>query len=184
MENDIEKLKFPIGKYKAILEFNFSRTIQDIKTLESFANNLKDSVKGLDKTDFKKTYRDGGMNIAQIIHHYCDTHTYAFLRTKHTLLEDNPSVKMYEVSEFLTTPESNVLDVEDSLKVIEGIHAKWVSLLKTLSENDFNKTYYHSARDKNIILHGHVGMYAWHNKHHLVHIGMAKESIKEKGKRS
>jgi hypothetical protein len=91
---------------------------------------------------------------------------------------------MYEVSEFLTTPESNVLDVEDSLKVIEGIHAKWVSLLKTLSQDDFNKTYYHSARDKNIILHEHVGMYAWHTKHHLVHIAMAKESIKEKGKRS
>ena len=31
MENDIEKLKFPIGKYKAILEFNFSRTVEDIK---------------------------------------------------------------------------------------------------------------------------------------------------------
>jgi hypothetical protein len=55
---------------------------------------------------------------------------------------------------------------------------------KTLSQDDFNKTYYHSARDKNIILHEHVGMYAWHTKHHLVHIGMAKESIKEKGKRS
>ena len=81
------------------------------------------------------------MNIAQIIHHYCDTHTYAFLRTKHTLLEDNPSVKMYEVSEFSTTPESNVLDVEDSLKVIEGIHAKWVSLLKTHSQDEFKKTY-------------------------------------------
>ena len=44
MENDIEKLKFPIGKYKAIHEFNFSRTIEDIKTLESFANNLRASV--------------------------------------------------------------------------------------------------------------------------------------------
>ena len=184
MKSNIEKLKFPIGKYKAILEFNFSRTVEDIKTLESFANNLRNSVKGLDKTDFKKTYRKGGMNIAQIIHHYCDTHTYAFLRTKHALLEVNPNVKMYEVSEFLTTPESNVLDVEDSLNVIEGIHAKWVSLLKTISEDDFNKTYYHSVRDKNIILHEHVVMYAWHTKHHLVHIGMAKESIKEKGKRS
>ena len=93
MKSDIEKLKFPIGKYKAILEFNFSRTIEDIKTLESFANNLRASVKGLDKTDFKKSYREGGMNIAQIIHHYCDTHTYAFLRTKHTLLEDQSECK-------------------------------------------------------------------------------------------
>ena len=40
MENEIEKLKFPIGKYKAILEFNFSRTVEDIKTLESFAGKL------------------------------------------------------------------------------------------------------------------------------------------------
>ena len=184
MKENIEKLKFPIGKYKAILEFNFSRTVEEIKTLESFSQKLKDAVKGLDKTDLKKTYRYGGMNIAQIIHHYCDTHTYAFMRTKHTLLEDNPSVKMYEVSEFLTTPESNVLDINDSLNVIDGIHAKWVSLLKTLSEEDFKKTYYHSARDKNIILHEHVGMYAWHTKHHLVHIEIAKKSIKKEGKRN
>ena len=46
------------------------------------------------------------MNIAQIIHQWCDTHTYAFLRTKHTILEDNPNVKMYEVDEFLSTPDS------------------------------------------------------------------------------
>ena len=70
----------------------------------------------------------GGMNIAQIIHHWCDTHTYAFLRTKHTLLEDNPNVKMYEVDEFLSTADSNTLDVKDSLNIIEGIHSKWAGL--------------------------------------------------------
>ena len=182
MQDELESLKFPIGKYKAMLDFNFSRTVEDIRTLESFAEALRNSVKGLDKTDFKKSYRDGGMNIAQIIHHFCDTHTYAFLRTKHTLLEENPSVKMYEVAEFLTTPDSNVLDVKDSLNVIDGIHAKWVSLLKTLSEEDFKKTYYHSSRDKNIILHEHVGMYAWHTKHHIMHIEIIKK-ISNKGKR-
>ena len=56
--------------------------------------------------------------------------------------------------------------------------------VKTLSEEDFKKTYYHSARDKNIILHEHVGMYAWHTKHHLVHIEIAKKSIKKEGKRN
>ena len=73
----------------------------------------------------------------------------------------------------------NVLDVKDSLNVIEGMHAKWVSLLKTISEEDFTRTYYHSFRDKNIILHEHVGMYAWHTKHHLVHIEMAKENKRQ-----
>ena len=116
------------------------------------------------------------LNIAQIIHHWCDTHTYAFLRTKHTLLEDNPNVKMYEVDEFLSTADSNTLDVKDSLNIIEGIHSKWVGLLKTLSEEDFNKTYYHSNRGKNIFLHEHVGMYAWHTEHHLAHIEIAKKA--------
>ena len=54
MKNELDNLKFPIGKYKAILDFNFSRTVEDIKTLESFASDLRESVKGLDKTDFKK----------------------------------------------------------------------------------------------------------------------------------
>lgn len=176
MEENIEKLQFPIGKYRANLEFDFSRTLQDIDTLESFSEKIKESIKGLDKTDFKKTYREGGMNIAQIIHHWSDTHTYAFLKTKHTLLEDNPNVKMYEVDEFLSTADSNTLDVKDSLNIIEGIHSKWVGLLKTLSEEDFNKTYYHSNRRKNIFLHEHVGMYAWHTEHHLAHIEIAKKA--------
>ena len=93
MENELDNLKFPIGKYKAILDFNFSRTVEDIKTLELFSGDLRECVKGLDKTDFKKSYRDGGMNIAQIIHHFCDTHTYAFLRTKHTLLRKIQALK-------------------------------------------------------------------------------------------
>ena len=36
MEKNIEKLKFPIGKYKAIFESNLSRTVEDIKSFESF----------------------------------------------------------------------------------------------------------------------------------------------------
>ena len=59
-------------------------------------------------------------------------------------------------------------------------YMQWVSLLKTLSEEDF-KTYYHSARDKNIILHEHVGMYAWHTKHHLLYRNN-KKSIKKEAK--
>ena len=45
MKNELDNLKFPIGKYKAILDFNFSRTVEDIKTLESFSVDLRDCVK-------------------------------------------------------------------------------------------------------------------------------------------
>ena len=57
MEENIEKLQFPIGKYKPNLEFDFSRTLKDMDTLESFAEILKESIKDLDESDFKKTYR-------------------------------------------------------------------------------------------------------------------------------
>ena len=56
MEINIEKLQFPIGKYKANLEFDFSRTLEDMKILESFAEILKESIKDLNESDFKKTY--------------------------------------------------------------------------------------------------------------------------------
>ena len=42
---------------------------------------------------------------------------------------------MYEVDEFLSTPDSNTLDVRDSLNIIEGIHSKWVGLLKLFQED-------------------------------------------------
>ena len=36
MEENIEKLQFPIGKYRANLEFDFSRTLQDIRYTRIF----------------------------------------------------------------------------------------------------------------------------------------------------
>ena len=49
MEENIEKLQFPIGKYKANLEFDFSKTSEDMKTLEAFAEILKESIKDLNE---------------------------------------------------------------------------------------------------------------------------------------
>ena len=49
MEENIEKLQFPIGKYRANLEFDFSKTLQDIDTLESFSKKIKESIKGLNE---------------------------------------------------------------------------------------------------------------------------------------
>ena len=37
MEENIEKLQFPIGKYKPNLEFDFSRTLKDMDTLGSLS---------------------------------------------------------------------------------------------------------------------------------------------------
>ena len=53
MQDELESLKFPIGKYKAMLDFNFSRTVEDIRTLESFAEALRNSVKALIKLTSK-----------------------------------------------------------------------------------------------------------------------------------
>ena len=58
MEENIENLQFPIGKYKPNLEFDFSRTVKDMDTLGSFAEILKETIKDLNESDYKKTYQN------------------------------------------------------------------------------------------------------------------------------
>jgi len=53
---------------------------------------------------------------------------------------------------------------------LEAVHARWVVLMKTMSMQDFEKSYIHPESNSEFKLSRVVGLYAWHGKHHLAHI--------------
>ncbi len=57
-----------------------------------------------------------------------------------------------------------------SLNSLTALHAKWVYLLKGLSENDLKKVFIHPDGDEEVSLSQNIGIYAWHSKHHFTHI--------------
>jgi len=62
------------------------------------------------------------------------------------------------------------LPVESSLRILEGIHIRWVALLESFTENEWNRTFIHPASGETVSLKKNLGIYSWHGKHHLAHI--------------
>ena len=170
------KLKFPIG------EFIKPEIITDqiksdwINIIEKFPQNLIIEIETLTEDQLKYKYRPNGWNIRQIVHHCADSHMNSFIRFKLALTEDKPTIRPYfedrwaEQSDYLNSP------VILSLNIIEGLHKRWVILLKSLTDDDLNRTFIHPEGNKEISLKENIGIYAWHCTHHLEHIKLAKSN--------
>jgi len=80
MSSDLEKLRFPIGKYK--ME---PVQVQDypmlIDQLEALPDRIRAEISGLTDEQLDTPYREGGWTLRQVVHHLPDSHfkcLYAF----------------------------------------------------------------------------------------------------------
>jgi len=53
--------------------------------------------------------------------------------------------------------------------MIEAIHTRWLTLLNSMSEFDFQKKFIHPETGE-WTLEGALALYAWHSLHHTAHI--------------
>tara|TARA_B100001769_G_scaffold123781_1_gene96688 strand:+ start:969 stop:1493 length:525 start_codon:yes stop_codon:yes gene_type:complete len=165
-----DKLKYPIGKFEWVEEPSPKQLDNAIRILVKFPKKLRKKVIGLNSSDLKNKYRPGGWNIAQIIHHLADSHMHCFLRMKHAVLEDLPSIKDYSEKKWASLSDATNTDISYSLDLIEALHIRWTFFLKKLSNKEFKRCYFHSERNKNYPIGTTTLLYAWHCDHHLAHI--------------
>jgi len=66
------------------------------------------------------------------------------------------------------------LPIEHSLKIIEGLHARWAYLLNEMTDEDFQKKLNHPESGE-WTLNKMLGLYAWHSRHHTAHITKLRE---------
>ncbi len=173
---DIEKLKYPIGKYKPG-EIKIDMINGWMDELRTFPNRLTETIKDLDAEYLEYTYRPEGWNIQQLIHHLADSHMNSIIRFKWTLTEDNPTIKPYLEAEWAKLHDVHEVPIEASLNILRGVHARLTSLLSDMSESEFASTFIHPEYGETMDLAYLAGMYAWHGNHHLAHI---KSALKQK----
>ncbi len=166
---DIEHLKFPVGRFTAPETITFNQIQDSIEYLSNFPTYLSDSVVKKSDNQLDITYRPGGWTIKQVIHHVADSHMNAFSRFKLALTEDNPTIKPYDESAWANLADAT-LPIDSSLEIIKAIHYKWVVLLNSMTEADFQKTYFHPEKQRSQTLAEVTLMYTWHSKHHLGHV--------------
>lgn len=172
---NIENLKYPLGKPQIPNRITFENIENWIKTIEKFPIKVSDEIERLSNQELAYQYRPDGWNIKQVINHCIDSHMNSYIRFKLALTEENPIIKPYREDLWGELSDTIEYDLRESVILLNSIHKRWVFLLKSLLDNDLNKTFIHPDGNEKITLKENLCIYAWHCNHHLEHIINAKK---------
>ena len=160
--------RYPEGKFSYTGPLTAEQKKQCLNDIEQTPANLCAAVRGLSDAQLDTPYRDGGWTVRQVVHHFADSHANSFIRFKLALTEDWPTIKPYDEAAWALLPDS-LLPIEGSLVFIDALHARFVSLLKSMSDEDFQKGFVHPERGR-MTLANNLAIYEWHSRHHVAHI--------------
>ena len=165
---ELDDLRYPIGRFCMPANSGPDARAAHIQVLRELPERLTAAVAGLDDAQLDTPYREGGWTMRQLVHHVADSHANSYIRFKLALTEDWPTIKPYEEAAWAKLADSR-MPIDVSLVLITALHAHWVSLLESMSGEDFSKGYNHPENGKQTLAVG-LAIYDWHSRHHVAHI--------------
>ncbi len=165
----VKDLRYPIGKFQwngGLTDVERSAALEAIAALPQ---QMRVAVNGLSNAQLDTPYRDAGWTIRQVVHHVADSHLNSYIRFRFALTEDAPTIQPYDEALWAELKDAKSMAPSVSLDLLDGLHARWVMLLKSFSEDDWQRTFIHPEMGP-VTLERALGLYAWHGKHHLAHI--------------
>ncbi|RFS15458.1 DinB family protein [Emticicia sp. C21] len=172
----LEERKFPIGKWTPENSYSTETIAENIGIIEQYPAKYEQLTKNLSADELAKSYREGAWSIHSLVVHISDMHILHFARFKQALCEDNPQGYVPNINGWINNREVPSIPLADALLLLEATHKRWTHLLKSMSSEDFSRTFFHAGRQLNLTLAQALHMAAWHCKHHLGHIQIALDS--------
>jgi uncharacterized damage-inducible protein DinB len=163
-----EDLRYPIGNFNSGEEESLSRT-EYIEKIATLPQRLRASVQALSENQLETPYRPDGWTVRQVVHHVADSHMNAYIRFRLGLTEDAPTIKPYDEAAWAELSDAKTADLEVSLSLLDRIHERWTSLMRTLPEESFARTFVHPDNGA-MTLDAQIRLYDWHGSHHVAHI--------------
>jgi uncharacterized damage-inducible protein DinB len=163
------ELRYPIGKFQGNATLADDDRRKLIAQVEETPKRLRAAVAGLTREQLATPYRDGGWTVQQVVHHLADSHMNAYTRFKLALTEEEPTIKPYNETRWAELSDSKTTPAETSLALMDGLHERWINLMRGMSAADFARKMKHPERGT-MTLDETLGMYAWHGRHHVAHI--------------
>lgn len=169
MTDELDPKVYPIGKAPN-REFTKEVLYQSIIMIEAAPFRLKERIATLNEEELELKYREGSWTIRQIVNHLADSHMNMWIRVKHLLTQENPTIQPYNQNLWADSTDYKTADLNDSLMIFEGVQNRFSNLIKHLNESDFKRTYIHPEYNKQYELSEVVQLYAWHGMHHVSQI--------------
>jgi uncharacterized damage-inducible protein DinB len=154
----------PAGPYEPDTAYVAARRDAYITEIAAAPVRLRRAVAGLSAAQLETKYRN--WTIRQITHHIADSHLNGYVRFKLALTEDRPTIKPYSEGAWSELPDAQALGIEATLPLLDGLHARWVSLLQAMTPEQYARTYFHPEWNAVVPLFEALGYYAWHGRHH------------------
>lgn len=161
--------RFPIGKFHYEGTASEQQRAKFISQIEQTPASIRAAVNGLSPQQLDTPYRDGGWTVRQVVHHVPESHMNAYIRFKLALTEDEPTIKPYDQDRWAKLDDTRSTPVEVSLALLENLHSRWIRLLRSLTAEDWKRTFKHPELGV-MPLEKNLALYAWHGKHHTAHI--------------
>src|SRR6188768_3759426 len=155
---------FPVGEYVSELPIGAARRGELIGEIEQLPARLRQVVGGMTEAQRDRRYKK--WTVRQIVHHLADSHVNAYVRFRLALTEAAPTIKPYDETRWAELADAKSADVELSLRLLESLHARWVLLLKSMTDADFGRTYFHPEHQREFRLDEVLALYAHHGRHH------------------
>ena len=163
-------LRFPVGKFVRPESLTPEQRQAAIRTLAEAPAKLRAALKGLSEKQLDTPYRPDGWTVRQVVHHLADSHMNALVRLKLGLTEEMPTIKPYDEAKWAELDDGKSKLVEESARLIEALHARWVYLLERMKPEQFSRKINHPEWKQPMTLDTLTALYEWHSRHHVAHI--------------
>lgn len=170
MSNPAELARLPMPDPTV---FDAARALAAVERIAAQPSRFRALTSGLSLEALGRRYREGGWNVAQIVHHVADSHLHSYLRCKYALCETDPVIHPYEENDWVLTPDCDPEAVDEALALLDALHRKWTRLFRGLDEAGWNRSFHHPGSGKDYRLFQQVEIYAWHGDRHLAQAAMA-----------
>jgi len=168
-------LRYPVGRYRPPKEISPQDRAEWIREIERMPENLRRVVSGLNDAQLDTPYRPGGWTVRQVVHHLADSHLNSYVRFRWAVTENVPAIKTYNEADWAELSDARTAPIELSLSLLEGLHARWVLLVRSFGDEEYARKISHPEWGE-IRVDWLLGLYAWHCRHHVAHISGLRKS--------
>ncbi len=169
--------QYPIGAFEEDV-FSVKVTEQALAGIKFLPQAVEAAIVNLDEAQLHTPYRDGGWTVHQVVHHIADSHLHAYIRCKHALTEENPSIKPYREAAWAELRDVKVLPVNISITLLYALHGRWYEALKDITEAQWQRTVYHPEQKRELSIAYLLQWYAWHGRHHVAQINYLRDKMR------
>jgi uncharacterized damage-inducible protein DinB len=170
-------LRYPVGPFTFEGNVTESQRQLWIAHIAEAPVKLRAAVAGLTPEQLDTPYRPEGWTVRQVAHHVPDSHMNAYIRFKLALTEDQPTIKPYDQDQWSGLADVQATPVETSLVLLESLHERWVTLLRSLTATDFARAFLHPEYSRVMTLEETLALYSWHGRHHVAQITSLRERM-------